>query len=455
MIKALKIALILLLVCFYVDSSAQKQPKTRILFLLDASGSMYAKMDSDIRINVAKRLLSKMVDSLKSIPDLEIALRVYGHQSPKNQQNCKDTKLEVPFAPNNHDDIQKEIKLINPKGTTLIAYSLQQAAYDFPTKDGVRNIIILITDGIEECSGDPCAISEALQKQGVILKPFIIGLGDDGLFKAAFDCVGRYFDASTESSFENILGVVISQAINATTAQVNLLDINYNPTETNVNMSFYDSRSGRLIYNYYHTLNNRGLPDTMVLDPTFKYDLQVHTIPNVWKRDIEILAARHNIIAVDAPQGDLELKVDGITAYPRLEAIIRKSGTTATLHVQDFNTRQKYIVGTYDIEILTTPRIYLNNIKVDWSATKTINIPQPGKLNVVAMNDYYASIYQEKGGKMEWVADINPNIRKQVIIIQPGKYRLVYRPVKSTNILQTQEKTFEISSGGSTIVYLQ
>ena len=38
--------------------------------------------------------------------------------------------------------------------------------------------MILITDGIEECGGDH-AISIALQKKGIVLKPFVIGVGLD------------------------------------------------------------------------------------------------------------------------------------------------------------------------------------------------------------------------------------------------------------------------------------
>ena len=167
---------VLLLLFLSIGAYAQ-QPETRILFLLDGSGSMYAKMGKDNRITVAKRLLTRLVDSLETQSKVELALRVYGHQSPKTDRNCKDTKLEVAFERNNHRRIKEEIAGLRPKGTTLIAYSLQEAAYDFPKTPGVRNIIILITDGIEECDGDPCAVSLALQKQGVVLRPFIIGLG--------------------------------------------------------------------------------------------------------------------------------------------------------------------------------------------------------------------------------------------------------------------------------------
>ncbi len=205
-----------ILVLFMTLNVSAQTPKTRILFVLDGSGSMYAKMGTDNRITVAKRLLTRLVDSLKYQDELELALRVYGHQSLKTDRNCKDTRLEVPFSPNNHLIIKDKIKTIRPKGTTLIAYSLQEAAYDFPKNPNVRNVIILITDGIEECDGDPCAISTALQKQGVVLRPFIIGLGLTAEFKTQFECVGRYFEAETENDFEDVLNVVISQAINNT-----------------------------------------------------------------------------------------------------------------------------------------------------------------------------------------------------------------------------------------------
>ncbi|MEG2178538.1 MAG: hypothetical protein RRY15_06625, partial [Bacteroidales bacterium] len=109
------------------------------------------------------------------------------------------------------------------------------------------------------------------------LKPFVIGIGEN--FQNAFDCVGEYFDASQETEFVKAFDVVISQAFNSTTAQVNLLDQAGAATETNINMSFYDKVSGKLQKNYVHTMNVRGLSDTLTLDPLITYTLVVHTIP--------------------------------------------------------------------------------------------------------------------------------------------------------------------------------
>ena len=82
--------------------------KTRILFLLDMSGSMFAKWENSNRAQVAKDMLSRLVDSLAHYKDLELALRVYGHQYVTGPNSCLDSKLEVPFSENN------EKQIINP-----------------------------------------------------------------------------------------------------------------------------------------------------------------------------------------------------------------------------------------------------------------------------------------------------------------------------------------------------
>jgi Ca-activated chloride channel family protein len=438
-----------------VPAVAQQKVKTRILFLLDASGSMYATMDKDSRINVARRILTKLMDSLEHAKQVEVALRVYGHTSPPAKHDCKDTKLEVPFGQHNHNAIKKEVANIIPRGTTLIAYSLQQAAYDFPKEPGVRNVIVLITDGLEECDGDPCAVSEALQSNGVILRPFIVGIGGTEDFRKAFECVGRYYDANTEADFDNVLNVVISQALNNTTVQVNLLDAYSKPTESNVNMSFYDMHSGALVYNYMHTLNEKGNPDTLPLDPIYKYRMVVHTLPPVEKSNLEITPGKHTTLGVDAPQGTLVLKVIGATNYSKLQYIIRQQNQSRILQVQDANVGEKYIVGKYDLEILSLPRIIQKDVEIKQSYTTTIEIPQPGRLIVTAVTQpYYADIYMMVRNELVWVYKLPVENRNQSIMIQPGKYKIIYRAKGAYRSNQSFEREFTITSGSSTNITL-
>lgn len=400
-------------------------------------------------MEIAKKLFLQSLDTLSRIKDLELALRLYGHQKKYPPQDCNDTRLEVGFSKNNTEKIKQKIREVQPSGTTPIALSLEAAAGDFPECDNCRNIIILITDGVEECDGDPCAISLALQKKGIVLKPFVIGIGLDLDFRKSFECIGQYFDASREENFINILNIVISQALNSTTAQVNLLDIYGKPTETNVNMTFYDKHSGMVKYNYIHTINSRGLPDTVNLDPLVEYNLVVNTVPPVEKKDILLVPGKHTIIALDAPQGYLNIKVDGRSDYKKLTAIVRKNNEMQTLNVQDLNEINKYLIGKYDLEVLSLPRIKINDVEIKQSHTATVQIPQPGVVTIQNTATGYGSIYTDNGEKLEWVCNLNDLLTQETFILQPGKYQVVYRSKNSRETIYTTSKIFKVESGSS------
>lgn len=433
----------------------QTPPLSRILFIFDASQSMNGTWEKNKKINIARDVLIAMLDSLEKLENIEIALRVYGHQKPVPPQDCSDSKLEVPFAKGNAPKIRQKLRFLDPKGTTPIANSLALSAKDFPKQDNCRNIIILITDGIEACDGDPCKVSVELQKQGISLKPFIIGIGIDEGFKQSFDCIGQYYNANKENKFKEVLNVVISQALNSTTAQVNLLDIAGKPTETNVNMSFYDYYSGKLKYNYMHTMNHRGNPDTLVLDPLVTYKLRVHTIPSIQKDSFKLTAGKHSVIALDAPQGYLVIKSDNGAQSRNLLCIIRKAGDMNTLNYQEANRTDKYIIGKYDIEIPVLPKMLLYNVEITQSSTTTIQIPQAGLVTFLMTAPGYGSLYlRENGKELKWIYNLNTSIKNESIYIQTGSYTIVYRALNAKQTLYTISKTFEVSPRSSQVIDL-
>lgn len=436
------------------EPEKEPQPMTRILFVFDGSQSMYGRWESGTKIQVAQKLMSQMLDSLQAIQEesnFQLALRVYGHQKPVPPQDCSDTRLEVRFGPGNIAKIKSALKAINPMGTTPIAGSLMKSADDFPPCEDCRNIIILITDGIEACDGDPCIVSKKLQRQGIILKPFVIGIGMDENFKESFECVGTYYDASDENTFKNVLGVVISQALDNTTAQINLLDINGKPTETDVPIILYDHTSKKLRKSFVHTLNYKGQPDTLILDPLVTYDMVVHTVPPVRVDSIVIYPGTHTHIGASTPQGQLELKSN--SRYNNdVACIIKSQGKNKILHVQSFGSSQRYLSGTYDLEILTLPRIIQKGIKIDASATTTIAIPPPGMVTLKMGTSGYGSIFVERPDGYEWVTDINTNSEREVLQLQPGKYMVVFRSKYAQETAYSKTKEFKVSSGSSTIV---
>ena len=188
------------------EASVDEEANTHILFVFDASNSMNAFWEGKRKIEVATALLSESLTSLYGIPGLKLGLRVYGHQTKfiQGEQDCDDTELVVPLAEGNNLLIQKALGRIQARGTTPIARSLERTAEDFPAEDA-RKVIVLITDGIEACDEDPCAVSRMLQEDGIVVKPFIIGIGLEEEYKDTFRCVGNFFDAADPETFHCLL----------------------------------------------------------------------------------------------------------------------------------------------------------------------------------------------------------------------------------------------------------
>lgn len=420
------------IVCTFIFTNSTRfsgQVTNRILFIFDDSYSMYAPWNSNIKIEVAKQVIGEFLDSLKNLPNLELALRCYGHTTFfKPERNCKDSKLEVTFAEakTNALKIKQRIQKLEPLGTTPIAYSLGESVNDFTPCNNCRNIVILITDGIEECNGNPCEVSIQLQKKGIFLRPFVIGVGLDVKFADVFACMGKFYDVSNEANFKDVLKLVLTEAISQTTVEVDLLDLLKKATETDVDMTFYEAGTAKIKYNYIHTINNRGNPDTLVLDPDLKYDLTVHTIPPQEKKNISIIKGQHNIISLDAPQGFLKLELEGSLNKYYPTTIVRKSGEMKTLNVLDFGKTEKYIVGRYDLEILTLPRIMLKDVEIKQSSTNLIKIPSSGGILFNKPGIGYGSIYTDDGKTVTWVCNFNNALQNEIIYLQPGKYKVVF-----------------------------
>lgn len=445
----------LVFLLFTTFSFAQKeQSTTRILFIFDASQSMFGHFSGSPKIDIAQKMLSAAIDSLKDVPNLELALRVYGNRSQIKPgfQDCEDTHLEVPFGPGNIPDIKNVLKSTYPKGTTPIAKSLEETINDFTPCSNCRNIVVLITDGLEACDGDPCAISRALMKNGIYLKPFVIGLGVLEEFKRNFYCIGNFYDAKDKGTFKTVLSLVLNEAINSTSVQVNLLDVNNKALETNVNMSFYNQGTDELKYNFVHTMNFQNLPDTLSIDPSVKYRIVAHTLPSVEVSDITLKPGQHNIIPIETPQGSISLKVNG-GRMNHLKFIVKEEDECEVLNVQDVDQDVKYLVGTYDVEVLTIPRIK-TTVEVAQSKQSKIEIPAPGVAAVKVSTKGYGSIYVMKGGEQVLVYSIDPKKPSESIQLQPGDYKYVFRGAKANRAFYTVEKDFTIKSGKSVVITL-
>lgn len=417
---------------------------------------MNVSWGNETRIQVAREVLSQEVESIRSIKNLEIALRVYGHQSvvTNSYQDCNDTKLEIPFGADNFSSIKERIKTIQAKGATPIARSLEASAKDFPDTIA-KNYIILITDGLESCDNDPCIIAKKLKEKGVKVTPFVIGLGMDLSYLNQFNCIGNFSEAENKEAFKTALNNIVQQVIFRTTAQINLNDIKGKPKETDVTIFLKDAESGKLKYTFMHTLNRWGNPDTLSIDPNLKYNIEVQTIPPVFKKGVTIVPNTHNIIPVDVPQGFIIVKSTQPLTNHTIEVRISKAQEKQTLHHQKVNEINKFLVGKYDLEIMSLPRVY-RTVTVNPLETSEIEIPTPGKMQIFSNKPAVVQLFHESyPTEWSWIYNFPMDLTKGEVYLLPGKYKLVYRIKERKSTAYTKTFFTEIKENNTTQIKLE
>lgn len=181
--------------------------------VVDASGSMWGQIGGVSKMQIAKQTLEDVSYWLPD--DVDLALRAYGSSSARASNNCADSNLLVPFGEMNRDGIRRAIAGLKPTGQTPIAYALNQAARDFGTLDSDR-IIVLVSDGIESCGGDPVQAAYALREQGVTTHLIGFGLGNGaGEDTASLQAVanaggGRYVTASSAEELQAALAETVA-----------------------------------------------------------------------------------------------------------------------------------------------------------------------------------------------------------------------------------------------------
>jgi hypothetical protein len=181
--------------------AAAAAPGRTVELILDASGSMNARLaDGTPRIDAARAALGDLVEALPA--ETVIALRVYGADSPRSKHDCADTRLVVPFGAVGavKGKVAAAAAGLKAQGYTPITRVLELAAADFPA-DGGERVIVLVSDGIETCEGDPCATARALAGARVRTLVHTVGFGADEAAIAQLRCIasvtgGRHFGAS-------------------------------------------------------------------------------------------------------------------------------------------------------------------------------------------------------------------------------------------------------------------
>lgn len=183
-----------------------QEPRGTLVFVFDASGSMHGVAGNEVKIEVAKKV---MQDVLKDVPPgLELGLVAYGH---RRRGDCADIETVAPLG-TPAARIAEVVQGMKPQGMTPITESLRQAAGQL-SRPGRPATIVLVSDGIETCKGDPCALAKDLASKGTKLVVHTVGFGVSGSAVQQLQCIakaagGNYYHATDRASLAKALFAV-------------------------------------------------------------------------------------------------------------------------------------------------------------------------------------------------------------------------------------------------------
>ena len=236
----------------YVQNNTVNSSYAGIIdIVMDFSGSM-----SDV-VHVANNTMANVVAQIS--PSTQLGLRVFGQGNDINTKtlakvqkvqkttnnegktvykmqigrhtsssdSCKATKLVTPIAQANASALISGIQSVELGGATPMVYALEQAAYSDLGKYSrdVPKKIILVTDGGENCGGDPCAFAKTLmsQRRDIQIDVVLVSSYSKRLNCLASTTGGRIYNLSNIHQFSNVM----SQSIN------NQPNTNVTPIENN------------------------------------------------------------------------------------------------------------------------------------------------------------------------------------------------------------------------------
>ncbi|MCB0346349.1 MAG: VWA domain-containing protein [Bdellovibrionales bacterium] len=157
--------------CALVCSGTAYADNSSLYYILDGSGSMWGRVDGKPKIEAAKNVMSELVNGMPA--DLNAGLIVYGH---RRKGDCSDIEEVIPLGILDKQAALTKIKQVSPRGKTPISDSIVKAA-DVVKGSEEAATIVLVSDGIETCSKDPCALTKSLRESGAKFVLHVVGFG--------------------------------------------------------------------------------------------------------------------------------------------------------------------------------------------------------------------------------------------------------------------------------------
>jgi len=179
---------------------AQSAPETpATIMVLDVSNSMWGQIDGNSKIEIAREVIGGLLADWD--PGTDLGLVAYGH---RRQADCGDIETVIPVGPVDPSGFSARVNALVPRGKTPLTEAVRSAALTLGNSDRPATVI-LVSDGIESCNADPCALAAELERTGVDFTAHVVG----------FD-VGRIADQGQLSCLADLTGGTYLTAQNAT-----------------------------------------------------------------------------------------------------------------------------------------------------------------------------------------------------------------------------------------------
>jgi Ca-activated chloride channel family protein len=435
-----------LLIGFAVQ--AQQQEKTRLLLIMDCSNSMWDHWQSNAKIKVTQQVLLSFLDSIASQHDVDVALRVFGHLN-KDQFG---TRLEVPFGTNNIYRLQSKIKTLVPQGGCTAAAALTDALSDFPATGSSRNLILIITDGMDDCDAEICDVARQVQLSGVVVQTFVLCIG--GNISAHASCAGSVFPVPNEEEFSKTLYDIFRLSGKKAKVVLNMVDGSGELYETEHPVAFYDHRTGVSRQSTIYSVDQRLNPDTLLMDPLVTYDMTVFTHPPLRREAMQFSVDEVNTVDITVSEGTFKVHYSGQRPQwqqTAVDVIVRRAGSGERVAAQEVGETGQYLAGRYDVEVQTLPVTTLRGVEVRGNAATELSVPMPGMLVLSKPKGITTgAIFRLRNGQVEFATDLNPSTAGERLLLQPGQYELVLHHHNATKYDKVQTKRFVIESSQTT-----
>lgn len=448
--------------------TAQNTNTQNILFIFDASGSMWGKLGSNTKIQVAKETMGNL---MTKIPDnAKAGLIVYGHRSASD---CNDIETVFPVASLDKTKFASRIKSINPKGKTPIAKSINQAlAIIRGMNEPVT--IILISDGLETCEGNACETVRSARAAGVKITMHVVGFGIAEKDLVPLECIaqaggGHYFPANNADE--------LAAALEQTVKEAPVGDA-YLSVKTSLDGKLKDAtvkvfkKGATKEIAWGRTYESKETNPRLMQLPSGTYEIEIMPVtieghPGVKFSDVVINSGDTLFKEVVFEQGVVEMLVTRNGGLSDATIQIFPTGTNRAIatdrsySVPTHNpAKLKIPPGVYDIvlssvEISGRPEVKI--LKKELGSAGNLKFShdfKSGELSIGAKQgagyvDCTINIINTKTGKSVGAGRtyMDPKNNPRKFILEPGQYKIELKPVKPAG-LGAKSVTVEITAQG-------